>query len=60
MGKTFKILDLQKGYVVDAGFENVVEKKYKMPVDPWNSDPKLKDMGRGHLLECYQGIVGKV
>ncbi|MCJ1367644.1 hypothetical protein MMC16_006778 [Acarospora aff. strigata] len=58
MGKTFRILDLQKQYVIDAGFENVVEKKYKMPVGPWSSDPKLKEIGRWHLLECFEGIEG--
>ena len=58
LGKTFRILDLQKQYVIDAGFENVVEKRYKMPVGPWSSDPKLKEVGRWHLLECFQGIEG--
>lgn len=58
MGKTFRILDLQKQYIIDAGFENVVEQRYKMPVGPWSSDPKLKEIGRWHLLECFQGIEG--
>ncbi len=58
MGKTFRILDLQKQYVIDAGFENVVEQRHKMPVGPWSSDPKLKEIGRWHLLECFQGIEG--
>lgn len=58
MGKTFQILDRQKQHVIDAGFINVVEKRYKMPVGPWSSDPKLKEVGRWHLLECYQGIEG--
>ncbi len=58
MGKTFRILDLQKQYITDAGFKNVVEQRYKMPVGPWSSDPKLKEIGRWHLLECFQGIEG--
>lgn len=58
MGKTFRILDLQKQYVVEAGFENVVETRYKMPVGPWSSDPKLKEVGRWHRLECFEGIEG--
>ena len=57
-GKTFRILDLQKQYIIDAGLVNVVEKKYKMPVGPWPKDKKLKEIGRWHLLECYQGIEG--
>jgi SAM-dependent methyltransferase len=58
IGKTFRILDLQKQFLIDGGFDNVVEKKYKMPVGPWSSDPKLKDVGKWHLFECYQGIEG--
>jgi len=58
IGKTFRILDLQKQYIIDAGFENVTEEKHKLPVGPWSSDPKLKEAGRWHLLECYEGIEG--
>ncbi|KIX08590.1 uncharacterized protein Z518_03246 [Rhinocladiella mackenziei CBS 650.93] len=58
MGKTFRILDLQKDYVEQAGFVNVVEKRYKMPLGPWPKDPKLKEIGRWHLLEAYQGLEG--
>ena len=58
MGKTFRILDLQRDYLVDAGFTHVIEKKFKMPLGPWAKDAKLKEVGRWHLLECYQGIEG--
>jgi len=58
LGRTFRILDLQKDFVEKAGFQNVVEKKFKMPVGPWSSDPKLKEVGRLHLYECYEGIEG--
>lgn len=58
MGKTFRILDLQKQFVIDAGLKNVVEERYKMPVGPWSSDKKLKEVGQWHLLECFQGIEG--
>jgi hypothetical protein len=59
MGKTFNILDLQKQFLLDHdGFKNVTEQRYKMPVGPWSRDKKLKEVGRWHLLECYQGIEG--
>jgi hypothetical protein len=58
IGRTFRILDLQTDFIKEAGFTNVNERKFKMPVGPWSSDPKLKDVGRYHLLECYQGIEG--
>jgi hypothetical protein len=59
IGKTFKILDQQKQFLLDhGGFQNVTEQRYKMPVGPWSSDRKYKDIGRWHLLECSEGIEG--
>lgn len=59
MGKTFMILDLQKQFLLDhGGFQNVTEQRVKMPLGPWNRDQKLKEVGRWHLLECYEGIEG--
>jgi hypothetical protein len=29
-----------------------------MPVGPWSSDPKYKEVGRWHLLDCSEGIEG--
>jgi len=58
MGKTFQILDRSRQHALDAGFVNVEEKRFKMPVGGWPRDPKLKDVGRWHLLDCYQGIEG--
>jgi hypothetical protein len=46
IGRTFRILDLQKDFVTSAGFVNVTEQKYKMPVGPWPKDPALKNVGR--------------
>ncbi|KAH8598461.1 S-adenosyl-L-methionine-dependent methyltransferase [Bisporella sp. PMI_857] len=57
-GKTFRIADLAKGYIAGAGFEGVVEKKFKLPVGGWSSDPKYKELGRWNLLHCDQGIEG--
>jgi len=58
MGKTFRILDLQKAYIEEAGLINVVEKRYKMPVGTWPKDKRLKEVGRWHLIEVHQGIEG--
>ncbi|KAH8744170.1 S-adenosyl-L-methionine-dependent methyltransferase [Hyaloscypha finlandica] len=57
-GKTFRIADLAKGYIIGAGFDEVVEKKFKLPVGGWSSDPKYKELGRWNLLHCEQGIEG--
>jgi hypothetical protein len=30
----------------DAGFIDIVEKRYKLPIGPWSSDPKYREIGR--------------
>ena len=58
MGRTFRIEELQRDYVQQAGFVNVHEQRMKMPVGPWASNKNLKEVGRWHLLECFEGIEG--
>ncbi|EEP77711.1 conserved hypothetical protein [Uncinocarpus reesii 1704] len=58
LGKTFRIAELAKGYMEEAGFEEVTEVKFKLPVGGWNSDKHLKDLGRWNLIHCEQGIEG--
>lgn len=53
--KTFRIAERCKRYIEDAGFINVVEKKYKVPVGPWSSDPLMKEIGRWNLMHCFTG-----
>ncbi|KFY49355.1 hypothetical protein V496_10057 [Pseudogymnoascus sp. VKM F-4515 (FW-2607)] len=57
-GKTFRIADLAREYIVGAGFEKVVERKFKLPVGGWSSDPRYRELGRWNLLHCEQGIEG--
>lgn len=57
-GKTFRIADLARGYIEDAGFEEVVEKKFKLPVGGWSSDPYYKELGQWNLIHCEKGIEG--
>ena len=57
-GKTLEIVDLQKGYIEEAGFEDVVEHRFKLPVGPWSSDPKLKELGRWNVLNWQEGMEG--
>ncbi|KAH0538584.1 hypothetical protein FGG08_004834 [Glutinoglossum americanum] len=58
LGKTFRILDLSRGYVTNAGFVDVVEERFKMPIGPWSSDPKYREIGRWNQLHCEEGIEG--
>jgi hypothetical protein len=57
-GKTFKIGKQAKGLLENAGFVNVVEQRFKVPVGTWAVDPKLKALGRWNFLHCYQGAEG--
>lgn len=57
-GKTFCIADLAKGYLQAAGFTNVVETRYELPVGGWSSDKHLRKLGRWNLLHCEEGIEG--
>jgi hypothetical protein len=56
--KTFRIAERCRGYIESAGFVNVVEKKYNMPVGPWSSDPLMKEIGRWNLMHCFTGAEG--
>ncbi|KAI9777722.1 MAG: hypothetical protein M1839_008641 [Geoglossum umbratile] len=58
LGKTFKIWEQSAAGVKKAGFQNVKEEKFKMPVGPWARDPKLKEIGRWNQLHCEEGIEG--
>lgn len=44
-GKTLRINELARGFIKDAGFENIVEKVYKLPIGPWCMDPHMKQIG---------------
>lgn len=57
-GKSFKAVhDLGK-WATEAGFTEVHERWYKVPVGGWSSDAHLKELGRWNLLHCTQGAEG--
>lgn len=58
MGRTFKIAERSKKLIEEAGFVDVVEKKYKLPVGGWPKDEKLKEIGRWNLLFLTEGLEG--
>lgn len=59
-GKTFEIAENMAGLIREAGFVEVVEKRFKWPVGPWSSDPKLKEIGKWNLLSWEEGMEGWV
>ena len=46
------------GLISEAGFVDVVEKRFKWPIGPWSSDAKLKEIGRWNLLNWEEGMEG--
>lgn len=57
-GKSFVVINDMKQRIIDAGFEDVTEVRYKVPLGMWPSNPALKEIGRWDLLYCYQGCEG--
>ncbi|KAI1914908.1 hypothetical protein LOZ12_003403 [Ophidiomyces ophidiicola] len=58
IGKTLRIAEMAKECMEDAGFTNVTEVKFKLPVGAWSSDKRMKELGQWNLLHCEQGIEG--
>jgi len=44
-----------KTYVKNAGFENVVEVRYKVPTSPWPKDRRMKLIGAFEMQSLLQG-----
>ncbi|KIW33391.1 uncharacterized protein PV07_00245 [Cladophialophora immunda] len=56
-GKKINIAKLQKQYMIDAGFVDVRDEMYKVPVGTWPKDPKLKQIGmfeREHMIAAVE------
>jgi hypothetical protein len=47
-----------EGWVKDAGFQNVVHKRYKIPIGPWAKDPTLKEIGLWNYMQVNGGLEG--
>jgi hypothetical protein len=47
-----KLADWFKG----AGFQNVKEEVFKLPIGPWPKDPKLKEVGMINLVQILDGL----
>jgi hypothetical protein len=56
VGKTFQIYNFNRGLIEQAGFVDVTEKIYKVPVGPWSRDAKMKELGQWNSLFCLQGL----
>ncbi len=57
-GKSLTIMDTMRASIEEAGFINVHEKNYKMPIGPWPKHPVYRDAGRVTLEVWKKGMEG--
>ena len=57
-GRTMRIADLCGDLIREAGFEDVKETWYKVPVGPWPKDKRLKEIGLYSYHYCNEGCEG--
>jgi hypothetical protein len=59
-GKTFFVANEVKRQIAQAGFVDVVEQVFRLPLGPWGSDERLKTIGRFHQQFWREGMEGWV
>jgi hypothetical protein len=47
-----------KAWFEERGFENAVDKRYKVPCNPWPRDPRLKLVGAFEMDNLMTNLVG--
>lgn len=55
-GKEMNVTRHYKQWIVEAGFKNVREDIYKVPLNPWAKDPKLKELGRYQEVNMVESM----
>ncbi|PGH14547.1 hypothetical protein AJ80_05867 [Polytolypa hystricis UAMH7299] len=59
-GKRVNIVETMRQDIINAGFLHVVETRFKWPVGPWSSDPRMKEIGRWMRQFWEHGMEGWV
>ncbi|KAJ0419647.1 S-adenosyl-L-methionine-dependent methyltransferase [Aspergillus carlsbadensis] len=57
-GKSLRIVDESRDRMIKAGFMDVVERRFKVPIGGWSADPRLKQLGLYNRLQWVEGIEG--
>ncbi|BCS17505.1 class I SAM-dependent methyltransferase [Aspergillus puulaauensis] len=57
-GKTLCALDTSRDGMIKAGFVDVVERRFKVPIGGWASDKRLKQLGLYNRLQWEEGVEG--
>ncbi|CAI9627888.1 unnamed protein product [Alternaria alternata] len=57
-GKSLRTVDESRAGLEAAGFVNVVERRWKLPVGGWPADKRFKELGQYNRINWEQGIEG--
>lgn len=57
-GRELTVAARYKQWMLEAGFVDIVEVKYKWPQNTWPKDPKFKELGRWSLCNILTGLQG--
>lgn len=57
-GKSLRTADEAKAGIEAAGFINVVEHRWKLPIGGWPADKRFKELGLYNRINWEQGIEG--
>ncbi|OJJ50215.1 hypothetical protein ASPZODRAFT_128840 [Penicilliopsis zonata CBS 506.65] len=55
-GKDMASISSWKARMRKAGFQNVREETYKLPLSPWPKDPRLKEVGHYHQINMLYAL----
>ncbi|KAH7309666.1 S-adenosyl-L-methionine-dependent methyltransferase [Stachybotrys elegans] len=55
-GKQINVARFHKQWMIDAGFEDVKELVYRIPIGPWAKDATLKELGRYELMHMQMSV----
>jgi hypothetical protein len=58
IGKTNMTAYRTKKWMEEAGYINVIEKLYKLPVGRWPADPRMKELGMWFRAYFEDGMEG--
>ncbi|KAJ4390790.1 hypothetical protein N0V93_004388 [Gnomoniopsis smithogilvyi] len=60
LGRDIDVTNRTKDWLLAAGFVDVVEKKFSVPITPWSSDPKEREIGRLQVQNWYVAVESAV
>ncbi|KAI8649095.1 hypothetical protein NCS57_01445600 [Fusarium keratoplasticum] len=55
-GKRLNVAKYHKQWMIDAGFQDVEEREFRIPIGPWAKDPALKELGKFELTHMQMSV----